>query len=257
MSANAAPAPENNPNPAPPPDLQVVPPPPAAAEPEKKRHPGRLNKKQQAQITKAEILIPVARKPEYAPALAARNIPASFLVALEGKITLARRDSTTAVNCTAAGKGCTVDEAQAEQALMESLRDFQGAARLKYRRTDPEHLESYMIGQPINQSRPLLEQSGEIIIDNTNTDRPAPVDTTMILAAEAKLQAYKDSKQPQRDEKAAASGARQARDAQVASIAADRQQIQLAADNAWPWTNPANRKARMEFGLPLNQPYTA
>lgn len=256
MSTNAAPAPENNPTP--PPELQVVPPPQSAApEPEAKRHPGRLNKKQQAQITEAELIIPVCRKPLYAPALAARNIPEAFFVALEGKIDLARKNSTKAVNCTDAGKGCTLEEELAKKELMESLRDFQGAARLKFRRTDPARLESYLVGTEIDQSRPLLEQSGETIIDNTNTDRPAPVETAMITAAEVKLQKYKDSKQPQRDEKSSAAAARQSRDALVAQIVNDRQQIQLAADNAWPYTDPANRKARMEFGLPVNRPYTA
>lgn len=256
MSSNAAPAPENNPTP--PPELQVVPPPqPAAPEPEAKKHPSQLNLKQQAQVTKAEILIPVCRKPAYAPELAARHINEAFLVALEGKIAQARTNAKTAVVCTNAGKGCTLEEQAAERALMESLRDFQGAARLKYRRTDPTHLKDYFIGSEINQSRPLLEESAEIIIDNTNTDRPAPVETSMITAAEAQLQAYKDAKQPQRDEKSSASGARQSRNARVAEIVFDRQQIQLAADNAWPYTDPANRKARMEFGLPQNQPYTA
>jgi hypothetical protein len=255
--SNAAPAPENESTP--PPALAVVPPPAeaAAAEAESKLERGPLNKKQDAQVTKCELLLPHCTEPDAVAQMIARGITAEFLTGVTGKITAARANSNTAVFCTVNGKGCTIDEATAKQELMQALRSFQRAARVTYRRTDPNHLAAYLIGVRIGSSRSSLTQSGDTIINKTNAERPGTVDTAMIVAATAKLDIYKESKTPQTDEKALASAARVARDQLVIQIIADRQQIQLAAEDAWPYTNPANRKMRVKFGLPANRPYTA
>jgi hypothetical protein len=245
---STAPAPESNPTP--PPDLQVVPAPAAG-----KRHPGKLNKKQLAEIGKAEALIPLCRKPDASGALAVREITAAFLTALELRIAQARGQSTTAVNCSVEAKAATVDEGSAARELVQSLRTFQTAARLKYQQSDPVQLERYLIGERIDQSRPMLEQSGQTIINNTNQDRPPSIDTSMITAATDKLTAYTNADTPQTDERAAAKAARAARNTLVREIIKDRQKIQTAADSAWPYTNPANAGMRLKFRLPADRPY--
>lgn len=248
-NSNTAPVPDSNPTP--PPALQVVP------APVPKRHPGQLNKQEAAEVTRAEVLLPVCREAGAAAPLEARGIDDGFLTALEARIGAARASSTSAVNCTVNAGVCTLEEAAAEQELMQSLRTFQGAARLKFQHDNPAQLDSYLIGQRIDQSRPILEQSGQTIIHNADTDRPAPVDTQMITAAQTALSAYTKAQTPQTNERAAAKQARVARRALVAQIVADRQKMQTAADNAWPYTNPAGAGMRLKFRLPARRPYVA
>lgn len=247
-NSNAAPAPDSNPSPSTP-ELQIVPP------PAPRRHPGALNRAELVQVERLEVLIPLARAADAAGPLGDRGINALFLTAAEGRITAARATSTTAVNCTVLGKAATEDCDSAKEELMKSLRAFQQAARLEFEQTDPVQLERYLIGERIDQSRPILTQSGQTIINNTNADRPPSIDTSMIVAAEGKLTAYENTPTPQSQEKAAAKQARANRRALVAQIIDDRQKIQMAAESAWPHTNPANTGMRLKFRLPANQPY--
>ena len=243
------PAPETNP-PQSTPALQVMPDPPA------QRHPGAFNKKQLGQIALLEVLIPLCRAPDASPALGEREITPAFLTAAENRVQSARTISTTAVNCTVQGKAATLEAGDAETALMETLRIAQNAARLKYEQTDPVQLERYLVGERIDQSRPILEQSAQTIINNTNADRPPTIDTGFIVAATGKLTAYTNTPTPQAAEKAAAKQARADRDMLVADIIKDRQKIQMAAESAWPCTNPDNAGMRLKFRLPAKQPYT-
>ena len=243
------PAPEPNTPPSTP-ALQVLPDPPA------KRHPGAFNKKQLEQITLLEVLIPLCRAADASSALDEREITPTFLTAAENRVQAARTMSTTAVNCTVQGKAATLDGGSAETVLMETLRTAQSAARLKYEQSDPVQLERYLVGERIDQSRPILEQSAQTIINNTNADRPPTIDTGFIIAATGKLTAYVNTPTPQAQEKAAAKQARADRDALVEDIIKDRQKIQMAAESAWPYTNPSNEGMRLKFRLPANQPYT-
>ena len=247
-NSNAAPAPDSNPSPSTPP-LQVMP------APAPRRHRGALNKKELAQVERLEVLIPLARAAGAAGPLGDRGVTPQFLTGAENRITTARATSTTAVNCTVFGKAATQGCDTAKEELMESLRAFQQAARLEFEQTNPVQLERYLIGQRIDQSRPILTQSGQTIIDNTNQDRPPSIDTSMITLAESKLTTYENTPTPQAQEKAAAKQARANRKALVAQITDDRQKIQMAAESAWPHTNPANTGKRLEFRLPANRPY--
>ena len=247
-NTNAAPAPDSN-TPASTPELQVIPP----TQPQ--RHPGALNKAQLTQVERLEVLIPLCRAPDASGPLDARGVTAAFVTVAEGRIIAVRATSTTALNCTVLGKVATEQGGAAREELMGSLRAFQQAARLEYEHSDPTQLERYLVGQRIDQSRPILEQSGQIIISNTNADRPPSIDTSMITAAEAQLTTYANSPTPQAQEKAAAKQARADRNAQVRQIIADRQQIQMAAESAWPHTNPENAGMRLKFRLPANRPY--
>lgn len=249
-NSNAAPAPDSNPSPATP-ELQLVPP------PAPKRHPGALNKAELVQVERLEVLIPLARAADAAGPLGERGITPQFLTDAEGRINTVRSASTTAVNCTVLGKAATQGSDTARDKLMESLRTFQQAARLKYEQSDPVQLERYLIGERIDQSRPILTQSGQTIINNTNQDRPPSIDTSMIVAATGKLTTYENTPTPQALEKAAAKQARADRNALIAQIIDDRQRIQMAAESAWPHTNRANEGMRLQFRLPANRPYVA
>lgn len=247
-NSHTAPAPDSNPQPSTP-ALQIVPP------PAPRRHPGALNKTELAQVERLEVLIPLARIVGAAGPLEDRGVTAQFLTQAEARINAARATSTTAVNCTVLGKAATQGCDTAKDELMESLRAFQQAARLEFEQTNPVQLERYLIGERIDQSRPILTQSGQTIINNTNADRPPSIDTSMIIAATGKLTTYENTPTPQAQEKAAAKQARANRKALVALIIDDRQKIQMAAESAWPHTNPANTGKRLEFRLPANRPY--
>lgn len=246
--AAASSAPESNP---PPPAVL----PKTALAPATKRRPGELNQRQLAEIEKLEALLPVCREAGAVGPLAEREVTEAFLVAAEGRLKVARESSVSAANVTVAGIVATDVVAKAKKRLLHCLRTFQAAARLKWQQSEPMKLGRYLIGQRIGQSRPLLEQNAQIIIANGREDHLPAISEDMILEAEAKLKAYKESPIPQRSEKAEASGVRVARDEQVAEIIADRQHIQLAAESAWPARNPANACWRLKFRLPEKRAY--
>jgi hypothetical protein len=77
---------------------------------------GVLNQEQLDNLNKAEELCAVARSPEYASALAGREIDAAFLTALENDIKTARRLAGEAVGGSASRQSATAAEKLAMEA---------------------------------------------------------------------------------------------------------------------------------------------
>lgn len=226
------------------PQLEVLPPPAPA------RSPLALNKRQTEQILLAEIIGHVAQTPAFAERLNDLGIPAAFVTALMADATTARTQSTTAVQHTGERMAATSGEGTKAATLVRSLRQIQAAAKAKHQHTAPERLHEYLVGDPIQQSRPILEQASQTILAKAETERPPGVDTSFIERVRTERAEYVASRAPQQASQAQAKAARAQRNALVQSINERRRQIQLAANAAWPPSVPANVEVRTLFRLP-------
>ena len=139
---------------------------------------------------------------------------------------------------------------------MDSLQTVQGAARVQFLPEQPAKLDSYLVGQPLAESRPLLERHSQAIIDNANTERPAGLDTDFIDNVKAERTAYLATTATQGSEEARGQQDRAERDELVKSIIARRKKIQYAADTLWPPRKPESVQARKDFKLPASRPYS-
>lgn len=244
-SANASPAPEAGPNPNP--TLTVLP------DPAPKRRVLSLNRRQLEVITLTDVICTEAKSFDAAPILEPRGITAAFVNALLTDIASARTCASNGVYCTGGAEAATAIEGVKKGTLVKSLRQVQSAAKQLHQFNQPERLHDYLVGEPITQSRPLLEQAAQTIITKANTERPPGIDTDFIVRAETERAQYVQSKVPQVDEQARGKLERALRNQFVDSIKERSKQIQFAANSAWPAGVPANEGFRKRFRLPANR----
>ena len=217
---------------------------------------GEYNKEVEAELSKASAICAAAKNAPYSAPLATRGINAAFVTALAADITAAGQKSQHAVACDAAGKSATLAGAAAAQKLMGSLQTVQGAARVEFLPDQPAKLDSYLVGQPLDESRPLLERHSQAIIDNADTERPAGLDTAFIENVKSERTAYLATTATQGSEQARGEQDRAERDALVKNIIERRKKIQYAADTLWPPRKPQSVQARKDFKLPASRPYS-
>jgi hypothetical protein len=227
-------------------------------EPEKKKRTrGVLNKAQVEALTKAEQIGLAAQKPVHAPRLAARDITAGFVTTLLTDVDAARKKAAAAVRDTTGTRSATLSEDSTEQALLVALHEVQAAARQKYARSEPAKLLDYLIGTRLNQSRPLLEQNSETVIEKLGTDSlpgiTAAKVTNLITLRAACIAANSTQGGSQSD----ATSDRAQLGHMIDSITDRRLTIQFAADAEYPCTDDKCHGPRKEFSLPLSRPFSA
>jgi len=215
-----------------------------------------LNKQQQGEVTRALAICTVSKKADYAATLAANKITAAFVTALEAGARAAQQKSEAGWNCTKAKEGFTAEEAETKKSLLKNLRSIQAAARNEYQETDPEKVGTYLVGQNITESRVKLESSAQAIINRAMVDLPGGITSLFVGETLTKLEAYIAARQSQQSELGQGKQDRAERNEMVLSLIADRKKIQYAADTAWPPRQPGSSKARVEFQLPANRPFS-
>lgn len=231
------------------PNISVVP------EPRPRSAPGMFNKRQILQLDRCDLVTAAALK--YQAQLVDEGIEVADVNALVADTVLTRRRARSAVSHTKAKEGATGRLGSTRRELMRELRRAQAKAKNAYQFSSPGKLADYHVGEPINTSRPLLEQTSQDIIDQTNTDRPSNVDTNFINRMQNARTAWINARNAQTNEKSDAKTVRSQRDAEVASITDRRIQIQLAADAHWPAGVAANAGIRGEFLLEPNRALNA
>jgi hypothetical protein len=233
------------------PDLSVVPPAEQEGAP---RSP--LNRAVEAECSKAEDMATKARRDEYKLKLEQLTIDEAFCTALTDDIKIVRRHNRAGVDADAAGKDATYTEGSAEATLLTSLHGIQAAARLKHLPDHPGLLDGYLIGQKLDGSQESLKSAAQSLIDKANEERPPGMNTEVIERITGERAKVVKQQETQDDESGKGKEARQLRDDLVKNIIARRKKIQYAADQAFPYNNPANTKARSDFKLPPNRPYS-
>ena len=222
----------------------------------KRRSPSTLNLRQQREISRTLQIGKVAQKAEYAGVLGQNKITALFVTTLINDATATRERSDSAVEATTAKEGCTAQESDTKGTLVASLRTIQSAARNDFMDTDPVKVKNYLVGEDITASRVALEGGSQMIIDVADAQRPGSIDTNFLVRVTDERTAYVDAHADQQSEVGTARQERQLRDDAVASIVARRKKLQYAADTAWPHTTPGTGKARVEFQLPKDRPFS-
>jgi hypothetical protein len=233
------------------PSLSVVPPPAP-----KRRSPFELNRRQAAELNKAEVISIVAQKTAYATKLADHGITATFVTDLLDDIATARTRSITAVQATDSKISATSSQDVCAVKLLRGLRVVQTAARQKYLFTDPAKLGDYYVGQRITESRAVLDLSAEAIVSKATTDTLPGITSAFLTQLSNDRAEWKACTAAQSTEQGRAKTQRAERDTMVEGIQLQRIEIQFAADAAWPWSDPDNAGVRGEFKLPRNRPLT-
>ena len=234
-----------------PPALTIVPPPAS-----KRRSPMELNRVQAGELNKAESICYAAQKSAYTTTLAEHEITAEFVATLLVDVAAARTRSITAVQATDTKEGATNLQDLCAAKLIRGIRIIQTAARQKYLYGDPTKLGNYYVGQRIDESRAVLDQSSQAILEKANLDTLPGITTAFLTALAADRTEWKACTASQSTEISRAKTERAQRNAMVDSIQERRTKLQFAADASWPWSNPENAGVRGEFKLPQDRPLT-
>lgn len=186
----------------------------------------------------------------------ARTIDLSFCNTLKNDAGIVRGHNRAGVQADALGKDATRMEGSAADTLVASLRGVQAAARIKHLPEHPDLLDPYLVGEKIDDSLTTLNSSAQAIIAKAEAERPPGIDTNVIERIKTERAAVTGADGTQDDESGKGKQARGLRDQLVKSVTARRKKIQYAVDQAFPYVNPANAKARSDFKLPANRPYS-
>ena len=239
--------PDAPPDPAPAPDSGVPP---------KKIKRSPLNKAQIAALQKAEQVGLAAQKTGYATPLATRAITAEIVTAFMAAIAAARTQAAQSVQSTNAKAGATQAEGLAEMDLVHALQEVQAAARQKHFASSPNTLGDYYIGQKLNETRALLQQYYEGILDQLATDTLPGITPAKITALSDLWAAIAEADEAQADAQGDATTGRGTLEDQVKAITTTRMTIQFAADAEWPYHQKTSVTPRRDFQLPAGTPFT-
>ena len=231
------------------PDPAPTPPPPAPAPGKPKRTRSGINQADAAELTLAGELAATAAKPAYAAKLADEGIDAPFLTNLGDKIAEAQSLLASAGGKKADRKSTTLREEELKADLLELIGVVQSRAKRKYKTGDPQRAK-YLIGQPVESSRAMLESGTRTILENLDEDDLPGMKPADVAALRDALTAYCGVQTDQSGDQSAASSARGNLSAKVKEVADLRREIQYAADAAWPAGKKANAPIRAEFQIP-------
>jgi hypothetical protein len=247
-----APAPTPTPDPA-----------PAKA----KRTRSALNKEYLKEITLARAVAAAALDPAHTTALAGVD----FDDDLSGRANTLSDQLEAALGTlagTRAGKKQTTDEeAAARETLLAAIAPIQTAAKRKYKGTSIEQRGAYFIGGPKQLVNSTLEEvltAARAIHTRLSpgANNAPPVDTLpgikplgAIKTLSDAIAAYDAKNTTQASQQEAAEAALEAIETTATELAEVRREIQLAADQAWPWRTPGVKTIRKAFELPEDRPF--
>ena len=231
------------------PNLSVVPP------EKKRRSPSQLNQAQALAVGRFTLILLAALKPAHYSVLVGYGIEEQFLFTLRTDIEALLGKANSAASFTSQKEGDTITGHDAVKTLMKGLRKVQALARRKYQHSDPAKLPEFGIGTRMDESRGVLDQCAEGVIAKADAERFPGIDTTFIDKLKADRLACTTSNSDQSSDQGSAKTERELRDAQFKSVKDRAEQIQFAADAAWPPKTPGSGGFRRKFLLPLNRPY--
>ena len=257
---------ETSPSPSPSPSPSATPDAPAATPSHRSR--GPINSKYLDEVTLATDLVAQARLPENVPLLAARDCPPAEVTVLETAITALNRAALLAVGRSAARKLNTEEEQTARLRLLAALHPIRVGAKRSYRGAGNEAGRSaYFVNEPTNVSlERLLFIAGAVLLKLTPQPAPggtgtAPPEDTLKGVTPACLAdlataraAYLDADADQTATGTQIGTLRLQVETRFAEVRAQRIDLQLAADQAFPHTNPAAAATRRAFHLPADRP---
>jgi hypothetical protein len=250
-NASPSPAPEND-----------------EAAPKKTRTRGIINAKYLDEIELVRAILVAARLLENIAPLTARECPPEEIDTLEKTADLLHATALKAVGRRAARKMDTQEEEIARTTLLNSINPIRTGAKRKYRGEGSKAARSaYFVNEPTNVSLERLLFIGGSLLEKL-TPQPAPSGTGTIPpqdtlkgitdddleALKNACEAYLDKDLAQTATTNETSQLRQQVEDIYDQLQDQRIDLQLAADQAWPHTNPAHAATRQSFKIPASRP---
>ena len=238
-----------------------------SSEPEKKpRKPrGPFNQAHLDEIADTRDIITAYRKPEHKQLLIdKRDVLEADVNALETTVNRAENKITGGHAATIAKEQLTAEEKIVKAALTAGIATTQRGALRTFRADQRTRLADYFIGEDLDTNLARLKTIAIAILGKlqpgpNNTPPPDVIrgvkaPDIQALAAALALLTVKDNAQGAAQ--IIASGERRTADELIADITAGRLDIQLAADQEWPWITREFDTIRAQFKLPLTRPMT-
>ncbi len=214
-----------------------------------RRERGAFNKAYLAELDETDDIVRAAQKAEYASVLADFDITAAQVSELKNSSETCRDLLGRAQTGHDNAQSATSNKEANEAALIAAIRRVQSGARLKYD-GETANLNRYFIGVPLEKNEARLEQIAQTILQNLQSETLPGVKAAQTTALQSALTDWQQQGDTQSDSKTAATGDQTRAVALLLVVKRAKRQIQIAADGAYPYTNPNSATARRDFHLP-------
>ncbi len=225
---------------------------------------GAINKAYLDELQAARKVAASAQEAAHAAKLASVECDATLAPTME---TLADEIETALGQLTgtrAAKKTATVEEGSAREALLAVLQPIQTAAKRAFAHDQSKLREAYGIGRALSGetlagvltlARGVLNRLSPGEGGHPPTDKlPGITAEDNIAKLATAISLYGAKGNAQGDQKTEAAATLEQVETDIATLADLRHQVQLAADQAWPWRTPGVVTIRKSFLLPPTRP---
>lgn len=236
----------------------------AATSPSAKLTRGVINKSYLDELQASRKVASAAVDPDHAAGLTAVECDATLAPAIETLATKIETALGLLTGTRAAKKTATVEEASAREALLAVLQPIQTAAKRAFSDDQSKLREAYGIGRGLSGetlasvltlARGVLHRLTPAAVGEPPTDQlPGITAAGKIADLAAAITTYGAKDNAQGEQKTEAAATLEQIEADVAKLADLRRQVQLAADQAWPWRTPGVVTIRKSFLLPPTRP---
>ena len=243
------------------PDPTPPPPPPA---PQPKRTPGVINKKYLKEIQDSRTVAAATVNSDYTAALTAVELDDTLPAQVNTLAGQLEAGLGLLVGTRAGKREMTTQENAARDALIAVLAPIQTAAKRKFKGDTADQRAAYFIGQPLTTV--TLEEvltAARAIRDRLTpgANNAPPTDVLPGIKANGRIKDLQDAitlydtkNTAQGEQQTAAGLSLEELDAKAHTLAGLRHDLQLAADQAFPWRTANVKTIRKAFLLPEDRP---
>jgi hypothetical protein len=227
-------------------------------------HPGDFDQAQLTSLEKSEGTATAAADAQYNATLVDEGMLASTPADLAAACGNWRELSKQAVDATTDKEKETGSGLDAETKLRRTIAYLRGKASMKIKQ-NPSWSEAdkaafrsrYYIGHDIFADGATAVQSAKAVVDHAGADSLPGINPAKLASAAADLTAFEGRDAPQSAQQKKATELRAERDLKFADVMRLRQEIQHAADTAYPWWAELSAATRRLFLLPVGRPFTS
>ncbi len=236
---------------------EPTPTPTPAPKAQRQRH--TINQKHLGEITNSRAVAKAALDPANAATLAGVEFDAT----LPGQINSLADSTETAIGKLSGTRvqknELTAEEKTARNALIAAIAPIQTAARRKYTGDQAEMRHAYFIGEDLHSDTLHEVQAAAIAIRDRLTGTPPKdvlpgIKAAQITALSGAITTYASGVTAPVEQTNQNQGALNAIVANIGKLAGLRHQVQLAAEQAFPYRNAGVASIRKSFLLPTDKP---
>ncbi|MBI3877489.1 MAG: hypothetical protein HY300_16285 [Verrucomicrobia bacterium] len=240
-----------------------------APAPVPKRTRSTINRAHLDELANSRLVAKAAAKSDYAAGLAAVEFDTSLVTQLNSLADQVDKSIAKLTGARAGKTAMTTQEKAAHDALIAVIAPIQTAAKRKFSGDQTDLRAAYYIGESLASD--TLEEvrtaANSILARLTpGENNPAgagPLDVLPGIKPDEEIKdladaiaKYGDATTAQGDQQSKAAGTLEEIVTKIGTLAGLRHQVQLAADQAWPWRNDGVATIRKDFLLPVDRPLT-